>query len=126
MTGDVVHQDVEVRLDFFRVTHVAATNPITMVSQVIGLNSASSRPATIALNPVAWLVATVVQMLLIASALRRIDFRLRFEIDWRDPRVRQVFTLMLPVTVSVTVTDVLAALRKVTPLAMAARRRPAS
>ena len=52
MTGDVVHQDVEVRLDFFRVTHVAATNPITMVSQVIGLNSASSRPATIALNPV--------------------------------------------------------------------------
>ncbi len=48
---------------------------------------------------VAWLAATVVQMLLIASALRRIDFRLRFEVDWRDPRVRQVFTLMLPVTV---------------------------
>ncbi|MGO9792552.1 MAG: murein biosynthesis integral membrane protein MurJ [Solirubrobacteraceae bacterium] len=48
---------------------------------------------------VAWLVATVVQLLLIASALRRIDFRLRFELDWRDPRVRQVFVLMLPVTI---------------------------
>jgi putative peptidoglycan lipid II flippase len=48
---------------------------------------------------VAWLVATVVQMLLIASALRRIDFRLRFAIDWRDRRVRQVFVLMLPVTI---------------------------
>jgi putative peptidoglycan lipid II flippase len=48
---------------------------------------------------VAWLVATVVQMLLVASALRRIDFRLRFEIDWRDPRVKQVFVLMLPVTI---------------------------
>jgi putative peptidoglycan lipid II flippase len=48
---------------------------------------------------VAWLVATVVQMLMVASALRRIDFRLRFEIDWRDPRVRQVFVLMLPVTI---------------------------
>lgn len=48
---------------------------------------------------VAWLVATVVQMLLIASALRRIDFRLGFVLDWRDPRVRQVFTLMLPVTI---------------------------
>jgi putative peptidoglycan lipid II flippase len=48
---------------------------------------------------VAWLIATVVQLLLIASALRRIDFRLDFHIDWRDPRIRQVFTLMLPVTI---------------------------
>jgi putative peptidoglycan lipid II flippase len=48
---------------------------------------------------VAWLVATVVQMLMVASALRRIDFRLQFAIDWHDPRVRQVFTLMLPVTI---------------------------
>jgi putative peptidoglycan lipid II flippase len=48
---------------------------------------------------VAWLIATVVQMLLIASALRRIDFRLRFEVDWHDPRIRQVFVLMLPVTI---------------------------
>ncbi len=48
---------------------------------------------------VAWLVATAVQMLMVASALRRIDFRLSFSIDWRDPRVRQVFTLMLPVTI---------------------------
>jgi putative peptidoglycan lipid II flippase len=48
---------------------------------------------------VAWLVATVVQLLMVASALRRIDFRLAFTIDWRDPRVRQVFVLMLPVTI---------------------------
>jgi len=48
---------------------------------------------------IAWLAATVVQMMMIAWALRRIDFRLRVEIDWRDPRVRQVFTLMLPVTI---------------------------
>ncbi len=47
---------------------------------------------------VAWLVATAVQMALIASALRRIDFRLDFHVDWRDPRIRHVFTLMLPVT----------------------------
>jgi putative peptidoglycan lipid II flippase len=48
---------------------------------------------------VAWLVATVVQMLMVAAALRRIDFRLSFALDWRDPRVRQVFLLMLPVTI---------------------------
>jgi putative peptidoglycan lipid II flippase len=48
---------------------------------------------------VAWLVATVVQMLMVAGALRRIDFRLSFSIDWQNPRVRQVFILMLPVTI---------------------------
>ena len=48
---------------------------------------------------IAWLVATFVQLGMIGSALRRIDYRLGFEIDWRDPRVRQVFTLMLPVTI---------------------------
>lgn len=48
---------------------------------------------------IAWLVATVVQMLMVAAALQRIDFRLHFSIDWHDPRVRQVFVLMLPVTI---------------------------
>ena len=48
---------------------------------------------------VAWLVATVVQMGMVAYALRRIDFRLQLSLDWRDPRVRQVFVLMLPVTI---------------------------
>jgi putative peptidoglycan lipid II flippase len=48
---------------------------------------------------VAWLVATIVQLLLVAGALRTIDFRLEFRLDWRDPRVRSVFILMLPVTI---------------------------
>jgi putative peptidoglycan lipid II flippase len=50
---------------------------------------------------IAWLVATVVQFLLIASALRRVDFRLAFAFDWRDPRVRQVLILFFPVTLSI-------------------------
>jgi putative peptidoglycan lipid II flippase len=48
---------------------------------------------------IAILVATVVQLLLALGALGRIDFRLQFSIDWHDPRIRQVFTLMLPVTI---------------------------
>ena len=55
---------------------------------------------------IAWLLATVVQMLLIGSALRRIDYRLGFEVDWRDPRIRQVFTLMLPVTIGLGIINV--------------------
>jgi putative peptidoglycan lipid II flippase len=45
------------------------------------------------------LVATVVQVLLAFAALGRIDFRLRVRVDWHDPRIKQVFTLMLPVTI---------------------------
>ncbi len=50
---------------------------------------------------IAWLVATLVQLLMVGSALRRIDFRLSFHLDWRDPRVRQVLVLFLPVTISI-------------------------
>ncbi|MGH2909554.1 MAG: lipid II flippase MurJ, partial [Solirubrobacteraceae bacterium] len=50
---------------------------------------------------IAWLAATVVQLLLVASALRKIDFRLGISLNWRDPRVRQVLILFLPVTMSI-------------------------
>jgi len=48
---------------------------------------------------IAILVATFVQMGMAAGALSRVDFRLEFAIDWHDPRIKQVFTLMLPVTI---------------------------
>jgi putative peptidoglycan lipid II flippase len=50
---------------------------------------------------IAWLVATVVQFVLIAWATRRTEFRLAFAFDWRDPRVRQVLILFFPVTLSI-------------------------
>jgi putative peptidoglycan lipid II flippase len=45
------------------------------------------------------LAATFVQLLMAAGALGRIDFRLQLHVDWHDPRIKQVFTLMLPVTI---------------------------
>ncbi len=48
---------------------------------------------------IAVLVATCVQLLMAFAALGRIDFRLQFSIDWHDPRIAQVFALMLPVTI---------------------------
>jgi putative peptidoglycan lipid II flippase len=50
---------------------------------------------------IAWLVATVVQFLMVAWALRRIEFRLGFSLDWHDSRVKQVLILFLPVTISI-------------------------
>jgi putative peptidoglycan lipid II flippase len=48
---------------------------------------------------IAVLIATVVQLSMAFIALGRIDFRLQMSIDWHDPRIRQVFMLMLPVTI---------------------------
>ncbi|HEY4429147.1 MAG TPA: murein biosynthesis integral membrane protein MurJ [Solirubrobacteraceae bacterium] len=48
---------------------------------------------------IAVLIATFIQMGMAFAALGRIDFRLQFSIDWRDPRIARVFALMLPVTI---------------------------
>jgi putative peptidoglycan lipid II flippase len=58
-----------------------------------------SEEAQLYLYATAILVATFVQFLMAAGALSRIDFRLQMGIDWHDPRIKQVFTLMLPVTI---------------------------
>jgi putative peptidoglycan lipid II flippase len=50
---------------------------------------------------IAWLAATVVQLLMVAWAMRRVEFRISLHVDWRDPRVRQVLLLFLPVTMSI-------------------------
>ena len=42
---------------------------------------------------IAWLAATVVQLLMVAWAMRRVEFRIAWHVDWRDPRVKQVLTL---------------------------------
>jgi putative peptidoglycan lipid II flippase len=44
------------------------------------------------------LVATVVQFLMALPVLRTVGFHFDRHVDWRDPRVKQVFMLMLPVT----------------------------
>ena len=72
---------------------------LVIIAGLVALHSQFRPGKQIYAYAIAWLVATVVQLLLVASAMRRIDFRLQLSIDWHDPRVRQVFTLMLPVTI---------------------------
>jgi putative peptidoglycan lipid II flippase len=82
---------------------VAALSPllwnVVIIVGVILLRSHFSGNHGIYAYAIAILAATVVQMLLAAAALQQIDFRLGFRVDWHDPRVRQVFVLMLPVTI---------------------------
>jgi putative peptidoglycan lipid II flippase len=74
---------------------------LVILAILVGLHDRFHGPNKIYAYAIAWLVATVVQLLLVASAMRRIEFRLGFTVDWRDPRVRQVLILFLPVTMSI-------------------------
>jgi putative peptidoglycan lipid II flippase len=84
---------------------IAALSPlvwnvvIIVLALVLRSHFYNARDFGIYAYAIAILVATGVQMLMAAAALQQIDFRLRFQIDWHDPRVRQVFVLMLPVTI---------------------------
>lgn len=78
----------------------AVWNLVILVG-LIGLYHQFSPPDRIYAYAVAWLAATVVQFLMVAAALRRIDYRVSFVCDWRDPRIKQVLLLFLPVTLSI-------------------------
>ena len=52
------------------------------------------------------LIGTLVQLLMVIPALRRIDFRLERTMNWRDPAVRRVFKLMLPVTIGLGIINI--------------------
>jgi putative peptidoglycan lipid II flippase len=67
------------------------------------------------------LVATLIQLFLPVPWLRGLDGRIQLVLDWRDPAVRRIFTLMLPVTLTLglinvsAVIDTLVASRLVDP-----------
>jgi putative peptidoglycan lipid II flippase len=66
----------------------------------IGVPQTDSTDTKLYIYAVSILVGTVIQVLLPIPWLRGRDDRLRVVVDWRDPAVRQVFTLMVPVTLS--------------------------
>ena len=46
------------------------------------------------------LIGTAVQFAMALPVLKRIGFPLKISFNWRDPRIKQVLTLMLPVTIA--------------------------
>ncbi|MFL6005166.1 MAG: murein biosynthesis integral membrane protein MurJ, partial [Gaiellaceae bacterium] len=65
---------------------------------VIGVPRADTVDGKLYVYAVSILIGTIIQVLLPFPWLRGRDDRLRLLIDWRDPMVKQVFKLMLPVT----------------------------
>jgi putative peptidoglycan lipid II flippase len=73
-------------------------NLAIILALVIGVPFADSESTKLYIYAGGVLVGTVIQVLLPLPWLRGLDGRLRTVLDWRDPAVRRVFVLMLPVT----------------------------
>ena len=74
---------------------------LVILAGLIALHSRFHGDNKVYAYAIAWLVATVVQFLMVFVALRRIEFKVSFVCDWRDPRVKQVLILFIPVTISI-------------------------
>jgi putative peptidoglycan lipid II flippase len=74
---------------------------IVIVALLVVLHSRFHGQDAVYAYAIAWLVATIVQFLMIAGALPKVEFRLSFSLNWRDPRIREVLILFVPVTISI-------------------------
>jgi putative peptidoglycan lipid II flippase len=73
-------------------------NLAIILGLVLGVPRVDGEDAKLYVYAGAVLAGTIIQVLLPLPWLRGRDDRLRLVIDWRDPAVRRVFALMLPVT----------------------------
>jgi len=66
---------------------------------VLGVPRAETLDTKLYVYAVSIVIGTVIQVLLPLPWLRGLDGRLQMVLDWRDPAIRRVFTLMVPVTI---------------------------
>ena len=66
---------------------------------VLGVPNADTLDAKLYVYAISIVVGTVIQVLLPVPWLLKLDGRLHMVLDWRDPAVRRVFALMVPVTI---------------------------
>ncbi len=76
-----------------------AWNLAIIAGLVIGVPRADSEDGKLYVYAGSILIGTVIQVLMPLPWLRGLDGRLRAAVNWRDPAVKRVFVLMLPVTI---------------------------
>jgi putative peptidoglycan lipid II flippase len=76
-----------------------AWNVAIIAGLVFGVPRADSEDGKLYVYAGAVVVGTLIQVLLPLPWLRGLDGRLRAAVNWRDPAVKRVFVLMLPVTI---------------------------
>jgi putative peptidoglycan lipid II flippase len=78
-----------------------AWNLVIVLGLVLGVPRIEDENAQLYLYAGVVVLGTLVQLLLPIPWLRRLDGRLTMVLDWRDPAVRRVLALMLPVTLTI-------------------------
>ncbi len=78
-----------------------AWNLVIILGLALGIPRIDSADAQLYLYAALVVLGTLVQLLLPVPWLRGLDGKLTLVLDWRDPAVRRVFTLMLPVTLTI-------------------------
>jgi putative peptidoglycan lipid II flippase len=78
-----------------------AWNLVIVVGLLLGVPQIESEDAQLYLYAGVVVLGTAVQLLLPIPWLRRLDGSLTMVLDWRDPAVRRVLKLMLPVTLTI-------------------------
>ncbi len=83
-----------------------AWNLVIILGLVLGVPRIDGEDAQLYLYAGVVVLGTLVQLLLPVPWLRRLDGRLTRAFDWRDPAVRRVLVLMLPVTLTIGLVNV--------------------
>ncbi len=71
-----------------------------IIGLLVALRPQFEGPEQLYAYAIAVVAATFVQLVMAVPVLRRLDFEFERNVDFRDPRVKQVLALMLPVTLS--------------------------
>ena len=83
-----------------------AWNFVIIIGLLLGVPQIDDESAQLYLYAGVVVIGTLVQLLLPIPWLRRLDGRLTMVIDWRDPAVKRVLVLMLPVTLTIGLVNV--------------------
>ena len=78
-----------------------AWNLVIILGLVLGVPHVGGESGQLYLYAAVVVLGTLVQLFLPVPWLRGLDGRLTVALDWRDPAVRRVFALMLPVTLTI-------------------------
>ncbi len=79
---------------------------LVIIAGLIGLQGVFDEGYEIYAYAVGVLVATAAQLAMVVPVLKRVGFPLRISFDFKDPRVKQVLALMLPVSLGLGVINV--------------------
>jgi putative peptidoglycan lipid II flippase len=83
-----------------------AWNLVIVLGLILGVPRIDGEDGQLYLYAAVVVLGTLVQLLLPIPWLRRLDGRLTMALDWRDPAVRRVLALMLPVTLTIGLVNV--------------------